>query len=426
MKNIFGLSKVMHLLVIVFTLLLLSGCSVMPNLDVLSPHEEVVTPFPTPTLTPTPTETPITKPDLSGIFRAQKSANYQGYDVLGLARQDYKMICDKVLPGTVLGFLDGSFGDVEPALRHCLSTQKFAAFRGHCRDGTCKRNGTCPPGTPALDDKDRLRACGEKYNKIAQDTGVPCWLSPVLEHDEKDKKKVQEWFTVLKSAAPLCGMVQNPHTGTTIPGITLEKHGGAKLSKSNPDIGSTDGVSIYDVDTRSWWNNSKGFSLSWINRDNLRVTGEKGTPPYPHKRPLSRRVKPLDMDTRNRLMQPVTPETPWPAVCKVRRDIKSPEILKSAAEDYDNGDVRANKMVFLTKFSGSQFDIINSSGRKVACLKRYNPSLDGLNRYYLGSCSSLNNLNVMDKAGSEWIYFRNGNTCYRGNAIRRLGVYRDS
>jgi hypothetical protein len=359
----------------------------------------------------------------ASVFRT--AVNYKGYDVLGLARQDTKMIAREARPGTVLGVLHDTFGDEAPKVREMIADHpgKFVAIRAHCRDGTCVRNKSCAPGTPSLNNMPVMAECAREYNSISQDTGVPCWLSPVLEHDEKDKNVVQTWINTLRSNAPLCGLVQNPFSGTTVPGVIVERHGGKKASGS---IISTDGVSLYDVDTRTWWNQATGFSLGWINRFNLRLSGEKGKPPFPKDRPLKNRATVYDMQLIGRLMEPVTPQTPWPSVCRNRREIKSPEVLKSNAEDYANGDPRANKLVFLTKFSGSQFDIINSAGRKVACLKRYSPSLDGLNRYYLGSCSPLNNIEVMDKAGSEWVFFRNGSTCYRGNAIRRLGTWRES
>jgi len=338
----------------------------------------------------------------------------QGYDILGLAKQDVGMIAQEIRPNSVIGVLEGTFGPVIPSLTRLIQTGKVCAFRAHLRDGTCWRNKKCPKGTPSLHELTYLGKLAQSFQALSDRTQVPCYLSAVLEHDEKDAKKVQAWIDVIRRHAPSCTPVISAFSGVFLPGILKEKHG----NDSRADIVSNDGVSLYDADTSHYWSHGSLFSLGWIHRFNLRTSGEKTFVP-----PLQRKAKAtrLDIQTVSKLMAPVPPK---PALSGNLKEVKSPLIWKTAAEDYNNGDSRANKIVFLTKEKVSQFDLISQSGKKIGCLKRFDPAFEGLNRYYLGSCSKINNLQLMDLAGSEWLFAKSGKHHYLVNAIRRLGRFR--
>lgn len=345
----------------------------------------------------------------------------QGYDILGLAKQDVKMISQIIEPGKAIGVLEGTFGPSIPPLEKLINSGKVIAFRVHLTNGTCQRNHNCEKGEPGPNDINAIAKRAKAFESLhLRHPEVKCFLSPRLEHDEKNKELVNLWFQKIKEFAPSCVATCSNFTGYC-PASLSEKHG----NDANADIVSNDGQSLFDADTSSYWNHGKIISFAWIHRFNLRLTSEKTWTP-PSKR--THRVSKDDILQINALMKPVEPIPTQPKSCKVLIKIIKPELLKSNAEDYANGQPRDNRAVLLIKKKYQNgFAVISPSDKKIACASNIHnlPPLGNLNRYYLGECSNKSNWRVFKDAGSEWVFYKNGSNCFLGNAIRRLGYFRD-
>ena len=130
------------------------------------------------------------------------------------------------------------------------------------------------------------------------------------------------------------------------------------------------------------------------------------------------------------LRDPEPAPTGRPAQCKTSRQLKSPEIWKVAAEDYGKTgkefDVRASRPMLISKSKRNLLPVLNSAGKNVGALKLYGSysGTPGYNRHYLGSGSGDSAMSLMKKAGSEWVYIRDGNNCFLVNAPRRTGKMR--
>lgn len=344
---------------------------------------------------------------------------FKGVDILGLAMQDVGMICGTIPPNTALGFLQYTFGDAFPAARQCLKTGKVSAFRVHCSNGPCARNRNCDTEEPKANDLKSLTKCAVNAQSLYNDFGKPCYISPRVEHDEKDKKLVNQWFSVIKANAPNCIPVISAFTGYAPPGIMAEKHGNSAYGA----IISNDGQSIFDANSDQYSQSASEIQFNWTNRDNLRVSGEK-TFTKPKKRSKSKRLTKLELIQKIRLLNKSAAKPADPKFCKTIKDVPSNEIHKPNAEDYDNGDVRGGRPLLISRMNADRFDILDPSGKKIGCFKKYGPFDGGGSRFYEGSCSGLHAVELMDKAKSEWVFARSGNTCYRINIIRRGGNYR--
>lgn len=337
-----------------------------------------------------------------------------GYDILGLAMQPIQMIKEEFMDGYCIGALEGTFGDVVPALDNLLDTGKVQCMRVHLGNGPCKRNGNCGPGEISPKNikaiKDRalgIQALTVKYPR------VKCYLSPYLEHDEKDKKLVNSWVKALKESAPDCRVVISAHTGYVPPNVLVEKHG----NNAKGDVISNDGVSLFDSNSSKYRTGGKVIVFGWIHRFNLRVSGEK-TFTQPRKR--TNKVTRDNMIQVGRLLKPqeVKPNTQ----CK---SISAPELWKTNAEDYGDkvNDPRGDKPLYISKNKVSKYSITTISGKVIGCAKYYGP-YEGLYRHYVGNCSGDSGVELMDKAKSEWILLKGGSKCYLANAIRRGGYWK--
>lgn len=345
------------------------------------------------------------------------------------------MIAKEIESESAIGVLDGTFGDVAPALDKLLATGKVSMWRAHLINGTCWRNRVCEKGEPRPNDIPAMQKRAAKFEALYKKyPHIPYFLSPVLEHDEKDPRVVQNWVQKVREAAPNAGIVISAFSGATLPGIRVEKHG----NQAKGDIISNDGESLFDAPP-TYCSGAKTICFGWINRYNLRVTGEKTfTPPSKRKHRASRD----DVRQVTRILRPLTPKPAAPKACKNTIDIVAPELWKTNAEDYGNGDARGNRPLLIGKTQTSRMTILAPDGREVGCTKYYGRYADTkLNRHYEGSCSGKSPVKLMDDAKSEWMFLKDRglcmkkdpktkdcveweNTCRRINAIRRLGYYR--
>lgn len=344
----------------------------------------------------------------------------KGYDILARARENDQVVRQNILPGTAEGVLQGTFGDVIPHLEGDINTGKLVAFRAHLNNYTCIRNHNCEAGEPKITDLDSLRKRAQAFEALHQrHPNVGCYLSPWLEHDIKDQAVVNQWFQIVKAAAPSCQPDCSYGVGYCPPTL-IERHG----NQAHGDIVSNDGESLWDSDSVDYWKHATILVLGWIHHENNRRSGEKTWTP-PSKRPALLTAQ--DIQQINALMQQQPPAPPAPAVCKKVIDLKKPQLLKSNSEDYGQGNPRDDKPVLLvTAKYKNGLGVLSPLGQKVACASNVHnlPPLGNLNRYYLGECSNKANIRVLKEAGSEYVFYRNGNICYRGNAIRRVGYSR--
>lgn len=357
-------------------------------------------------------------------------------DYLALAMESKKRvkeISDVLRPGTFIGVLDYTFGNVDPNLDYLLSLGKIGAFRKHCFNGSGKRNGRLQPYEPRVTDLKELGKCSREAQVLVQKyPSIGCFVSPVLEHDEKSVALVESWKKVIKENAPSCEVVISPYTGYVGKADTEERHG----NKAKADVTSNDGESLWDANTGNkpvvgfpnYLDSGKKIVFGWWHELNWNSTGGKVWIP-PMKRKASPDIWQFQMAQKILEREEVSP-IKVPSSCKKVRSLKERELWKIAAEDYNNGDTRGNKPLFISKIN-KKMSLISQSGKVVGCLNcplsggcRYSGD-KGYYRYYAGSCSGTTGLDLLNKAGSEWIYIQNGNECILTNAIRRKGYYRN-
>lgn len=203
---------------------------------------------------------------------------YKGFDLLGLAKQNIKMLIRNLPKGCAIGVLAGTFGEVTKPLASLLDTGKVVAVRAHLINTVCKRNNNCEAGEPSPYDIDVLRRRAVKFEMLAHRyPKVKFFISPALEYDEKDIKLIKKWVRVIKDVVPSCEVVLNPHTGVTIDGPLREKHG----NKYTPsDIRSNDGADFFDLeDFDRYKNQGRIMTLGWTYSFNCRAKSGPWVPP---------------------------------------------------------------------------------------------------------------------------------------------------
>lgn len=342
----------------------------------------------------------------------------KGEDFLALARMDLKVI-SKYLPDQVcIGVLQGTFGDVTPALKVLLSTGKVEGWRMHLGDATCIRNHTCSVGSVQYSDYSTLQKRAVQAEAVhTAFPSIPCYLSAFLEHDSKDVSQVNKWYQIIGKYAPSCTAVVSAFTGYKPPGILQEYHG----QYAHGDLTSHDGFDGFQAVGEKW--DAKRIAFFWTNRWNLRYNGDHApTPPPPLKRTAFPTKDQIIHSTR--LFNPIEPQPNAPTTCTKVLQITSPELSKVRSEDFGptTTDVRSDKPMLIAKLKTSNFTILSPKGVKIGCAKLYPGIYNGMNRYYEGNCSGLTAVGLMDKGGSEWSFWQTGHTCYAYNNIRRLGA----
>lgn len=202
----------------------------------------------------------------------------KGLDLLGLAKLDTKMIAPLLPNNTCMGTLSGTFGNIAPHATDLLSTNKVSCWRDHLLNGPCARSHNCESGEPGLRDFGAI----EKRARAVVDTlknfpSVACYLSPVLEYDERDKTVVQKWIDAIKrGAGDRCKIVLSPASGVVLPGYLVERHGN---SYGKADVRSNDGESLFEAPS-TYPSEGSSITFGWIPSFNLRRQGESAfTPP---------------------------------------------------------------------------------------------------------------------------------------------------
>lgn len=203
---------------------------------------------------------------------------FKGFDILGLAKQDIRMLKKALPKGCAIGTLSGTFGEITSPLTSILDTGKIVAVRNHLINTVCRRNNNCEAGEPKPTDYDVIRKRAAKFQMLAiKYPKVDFFLSPALEYDEKDKDVVKRWVTIIKNTAPACKIVLNPHSGVLVGDYLREKHG----NKNTPsDIRSNDGEDFFDLDDYDAYK-SQGeiITFGWTYSFNCRKEGGPFIPP---------------------------------------------------------------------------------------------------------------------------------------------------
>lgn len=350
------------------------------------------------------------------VFKKASSTIY-GLDVLGIAIQDIKIIKNQLKQGMAIQALEGTFGDAIPPLKECLSTGKLSVWLLHLADGTCIRNNTCRSGAIKYSDYQSLQKRAIAAEKLHQlYPTVRCYLSPFLEHDSKDKNQVNRWFQTIKDFAPSCIPMVSAFTGYKPAGVLVQNHGNTATGA----IISNDGENYQDSNIDRYKSGASLIALAWWPRLNGRVSGEKGVPPPPK----LRKPKAKKYEVQQAVHTLLNTMSPMPIIAGCP-GLKPPQLLKINAEDYDTTDPRENKPLLITKENLAKgWGIWKIGGEKIACANFYGPYSGGGYRYYVGSCSGESAYDLFKEAGSEWVLFKNGRTCYTVNIIRRQPTYR--
>lgn len=352
----------------------------------------------------------------------------QGYDALALAKY-----CDVYLKSPRLpavSTLLNTFDDPLPCIEKAIRRGGIELVQIDLIDATCWRNRVCPAGVPKPDDLGAISKRAQNVNNFAlRFPQVEWWISPSLEHDIKDRNKVQQMMNAAQKGCPVCKIINSPFSGAR--NEPFELHG----TKVRAFAVSGDGASSFDSDTLESDNNGFNHAKSgsdqtymWFNELNLRCTGEKKFTP-----PLQRTERPTVWQFRQAYLitQKEQPKPQAPSQCKKVLELKSPEIYKPNAESYCNGvpkDSRSNKPLLILKKSGKRGDkikVLSKSGKEVGCFMYYGDFEKGLHRWYMGNCSGQNPVELYDALGGEWGFVQlNKDTCLLTNSVRRLGVYR--
>ena len=336
-----------------------------------------------------------------------------GIDLLALARHDIKMLCAEIAPGTAIGCLMGTFGSPLSNLEKLLATGKVPAVRIHLTNGCCTRSNNCewqyelkPNDLRGMAARaTRCQALAAKY------PAVKFYLSPRLEHDEKDVKLVQSWIDTIKKYAPSCTPIISYATGATLKGVLIERHGNGTTG----DIVSNDGESLSDA-APGYLTAGKLITFAWLHSFNGRGSGDKVFL-APSQRKPDYFGTADDIRYCNTWLKGIeaTPTIPGAKL------IKAPEILKPYSEYYSTiSDPREKKPCFLALPKVPYWSIRTLAGSEIVRAAIFEPPFGQLHRYY----SPLNSVQLMQKAGSQWVLFVSGATKYLVNVIFRGGALR--
>lgn len=202
----------------------------------------------------------------------------KGFDLLGLPKQNIKMLKKNLPKGCAIGVLCGTFGEVTRPLSTLLDTGKIVAVRAHIINTVCKRNHNCEHGEPGPYDLDTFRKRVAKFEILAHKyPKVKFYLSPALEYDEKDEALIKRWVRIIKHGCPSAQVVLNPHSGVLVGDYLREKHG----NKNTPsDIRSNDGEDFFDLSNPdNYKNQGSVITFGWTHSFNCREKGASWVPP---------------------------------------------------------------------------------------------------------------------------------------------------
>lgn len=365
----------------------------------------------------------------------------QGMDVLGVAKY-----CKEFLQAPkmeAMSVLMNTFGDPLPCIRKRIKQGGLKLVQIDLIDATCWRGNKCPAGVPKPDDLPTIFERARQVLPLARNNpGVEFWLSPALEHDVKDERRVVEMLKSAQAGCPACKVINSPFTGARPQNYKLELHGTDQVrafSVSGDGASSLDGDNLIS-DGNGFQHRIAGSdqSYAWIWEFNLRCTGEENFTP-----PLQRTEKPTPALFKQvyQVMQKEQAKPLPPKVCRATREIRDDEINKPNAESYCNKqerDPRGNKNLLILQLDKNfgkydpavkkyKMPVFNKDNKKVAefCYYGTFPEIKGAHRWYMGDCSGETPIQLYDKLQSEWGFVKYGaNNCIRFNSLRRQGRYR--
>lgn len=358
----------------------------------------------------------VTVPKVIDVRIETTAPTYRGIDVLGLAKQDVRMIAQEIDPGTAIGVLKKTFGPEEPAEQVLINTHKVSCFRVQLIDGTVN-NHACAGNVTSLSVL-RQRAQEAKVFFIDHNPGQCAYLSPVLEHGCTNHAVVDGWFNLLHKEFPQFGVVCSSNgRGYCPPNVLKEVHG----NTGSAPFRSNDGADVF-ASPPEYQNSGSVMTLAWSYCANGRLSSEKPGTPVP---PPTQRVNWCTRDQFRhmvRIMRPVQPK-PQGLLCK---DIVSPNINKPRSENYGigHGDSRQDKPMVILSRRYPRLSIQTLGNKEVGCFKYFGTYGTNQSRLYEGNCSGKSAPQLQDLLGGEWGKIISGKDCYNYNSIRRQGMYR--
>lgn len=196
---------------------------------------------------------------------------FNGVDLLGLAKCDVQMVMANLPRNVAVGTLWGTFGNVEPLIDIFSKSKKVSVWRVHLGNGSCIRMANCQPNEMQYNDfkelekrVGKLEALALKYPKIR------FYASPFVEYGDPDKKIVDRWFDIIKSAPKLLAVGSTVGKLRYVPhNIRIERHG----NSAHGDLISNDGESLFDA-PHNWAVGGREVSLGWIHSMNGRKPKE--------------------------------------------------------------------------------------------------------------------------------------------------------
>jgi hypothetical protein len=347
----------------------------------------------------------------------------KGHDVLGLAKQ-----CETIKqspPVDGIGVLMKTFGNPMPCVEELIKAWPQLRFvRVHCANGPCARNRRCEPGEPSPTDINNIRQCAKTVQNYVNVFGKQTIfaLSPVLEHDIRDANTVKALFDAAKAECPGCMLIQNPESGAVIDGYPLEAHGNREGWLRSPD-----GISYFDTDSGKWCDKAQ-VCLSWVHEDNGNKSGVKNFVAPSQRRCFNDQELMLQ---RTLMLTSTDDNKPFPAGCRIKRELQGRELWKTNSESYcPKQDNRENKYVFISRWTEKILPLVDSSGREVGRISYYG-TYDGYgergwHRHYIGHWggSGETPAQMYTKVGGESLFIKRGDECIRVNSIRRKGFFR--
>ena len=202
--------------------------------------------------------------------RAAATPQYRGYDVIGLAKYCNRFL--KAPPLPAFSTLVQTFGNPYPCIRKRLDRGDIKVVQIDLIDATCHRNKVCAKGIPEPTNLSAIRKRATKARKLALDyPNVQIHLSPGLEHDVRNVRTVRAMCTAVAQGCPECLCVNSPFTGAKPKGLPVESHNPTDDTFSV----STDGISIFDINTERYNTKGKATNYMWFPEMNLRYTGRE-------------------------------------------------------------------------------------------------------------------------------------------------------
>ena len=329
-----------------------------------------------------------------------------GLDYLGLANKNWKVKESLAAfpSGWALGCFARTFGDAMPNVKTFLDSGKVAAFR---LQAWWDNGHKIAPLAFLQAELPRWEMLAREYPHI------PFYISHSCEYSEQSLPVIRKRVDMVRKLCPSCKVVQAPYKSPIVKGEILEQHG-SKLATNPGGIVSTDGISICDIDARSWINQHSTAEITflWAPRFNLReAVKPPAVQPLPHKRtayPSREYIKGIVWLAND-------PKSP-PAPSFEARPLKKPELWKTYAEDSPGEDSRHNKPLALLKNKTESVDIVTYNNKKIGSLKYYGTYSGGLFRFYSGLPGGSGDYafqiakKAIEESGSEWVWLKQGKT----------------